>query len=133
MSTMTTNRRSFIVTLLTFALLPCGIAAAASREDELKESFKQRFPEIAALKKAGTVGETHAGYLALVDEKSKDDDAKELVEKENDDRKELYKLIADKEGTTDEKVAERAGKRAFEKAKAGEYLKGSDGTWKKKE
>ena len=127
------TRRSFITTLLALALLPCGIAAAASREDELKESFKQRFPKVAALKSAGTVGETHAGYIALVDEKTKDEDAKELVEEENEERKELYKLIAEKEGTTHEKVAERAGKRAFEKAKAGEYLKGEDGKWTKKE
>ena len=126
------TRRSFIATLLSLALLPCA-ALAASREDELKESFKQRFPKIAALKNAGTVGETHEGYLALVDEKSKDKEAKELVEAENEERKELYKLIADKEGTTLEKVAERAGKRAFEKAQPGEYLKGADGKWKKKE
>lgn len=132
MSNPVSTRRSFITALLALALLPCGFAAAASREDELKESFKERFPKIAALKKAGTVGETHEGYLALVDEKSKDEDAKELVESENDDRKELYKLIAEKEGVTPEKVAERAGKRAFEKARAGEYLKDSEGTWKKK-
>lgn len=133
MSNAFITRRSFIVTLLALALLPCGFATAASREDELKESFKERFPKLAALKKAGTVGETHAGYVALVDEKSKDAEAKELVESENDDRKELFKLIAEREGTTEKKVAERAGKRAFDKAKAGEYLKGADGEWKKKE
>ena len=133
MSNRFLTRRSFVTTLLALTLLPCGFAAGASREEELKKSFEQRFPKIAALKKAGTVGETHAGYLALVDEKSKHDDAKELVENENDERKELFKLIADKEGTTQEKVAERAGKRAFDKAKAGEYVKGADGKWKKKE
>ena len=131
------TRRSFIATLLGLALLPC-IAYGASREEELKKSLAERFPKIAALKTAGTVGETHEGYVALVDDKSKDKDAKDLVEKENDDRKEVYQLIADKESTpkqkvTQEMVAERAGKRAFEKAKPGEYLKGSDGKWKKKE
>ncbi len=133
MSNHLPTRRSFIIALVAVALLPCGFAAAASREDELKESFKERFPKIAALKKAGTVGETHEGYLALVDEKSKDEEVKELVEEENEERKELYTLIAEKEeGATQEKVAERAGKRAFEKARPGEYLKGSDGIWKKK-
>jgi uncharacterized protein len=126
------TRRSFVVTLVGLALLPC-LALGASREEELKKRLAERFPKIAALKTAGTVGETHEGYVALVDEKSKDKDAKELVEKENEDRKEAYQIIADKEKVTVEKVAERAGKRAFEKAKPGEYLKGADGKWKKKE
>ena len=127
------TRRSFILTLLSLALLPYLAHGASRSEDEIKKSLADRFPKIAALKSAGTVGETHEGYVALVDEKSKDKDAKELVEKENEDRKEAYQLIADKEKTTLEKVAERAGKRAFEKAKPGEYLKGSDGKWTKKE
>jgi uncharacterized protein YdbL (DUF1318 family) len=128
------TRRSFIVTLLSLALLPLAAhAAAASREEELRKSFEQRYPKLAELKKAGTVGETFHGYVELVDEKSKDKEAKEQVDAENDDRKELYKLIADKEKTTAEKVAERNAKRVFEKAKPGEYLKGEDGKWKKKE
>ena len=126
------TRRSFITVLLAGALLlPFGRAWAA-REDELQKSFKERDPKIAAQKKAGAIGETSEGYVALVDEKSKDKDAKELVERENDDRKELYKLIADKEGVTAEKVAERAAKRNFERARSGEYLKGADGKWSKK-
>ena len=127
------TRRSFVVTLLVLALLPCLAYGASRSEDEIKKSLADRFPKIAALKSAGTIGETHEGYVALVDEKSKDKDAKELVEKENEDRKEAYQVIADKEKTTLEKVAERAGKRAFEKAKKGEYFKGSDGKWTKKE
>jgi uncharacterized protein YdbL (DUF1318 family) len=132
MKMLMTTPPSFLAALLSCALLPC-LAPAASREDELKESFKQRFPDIAALKEAGTVGETHEGYLALVNEKSKDEDTKELVEQENEDRKELYKLIADQENTTPAQVARRAGKRAFEKARPGEYLKGVNGKWRKKE
>ena len=126
------TRRSFVATVLALALAP-AIAWAASREDELKESFKQRDPELAALKKAGTVGETYSGYVELVDEKSKDEKAKEVAEAENKDRKELYKLIAEREKTTAEKVAERNARRLFSRAKPGEYLKGADGKWKKKE
>jgi uncharacterized protein YdbL (DUF1318 family) len=133
MSRPIVTRRSFIAAVLGVALLPCAWAGAAPTEKELQERFKERFPQIAALKKAGTIGETYEGYLEVVDENAADKEVKTLVEQENEDRKALYKLIADKEGTTVEKVAERAAKRAFEKAKPGEYLKGSDGTWKKKE
>jgi uncharacterized protein YdbL (DUF1318 family) len=131
---MNTTPRSFIASLLALAmLLPAARATAATREEELRKSFEQRYPQLAELKKAGTIGETYEGYVALVDERSKDEEAKAVVEAENTERKELYKLIAEKEGTTREKVAERNAKRAFEKAKPGEYLKGPDGKWKKKE
>jgi uncharacterized protein YdbL (DUF1318 family) len=130
---MNTTRRSFIVMLLALALVPSLAGAAASREDELKERFKERYPKLVELKKAGTIGETFQGYVELVDEKSKDKDAKALVEDENKDRKELYKLIAEKEGTTADVVAQRNARRVFEKAKPGEYLKGEDGKWKQKE
>ena len=106
----------------------------ASKDDgrmaELKKKFEQRYAQIKELKKAGSVGETYSGYLEFV--KGKKGDNASLVEEENTDRKELYKLIADKEGTTPEKVAERNAKRLFEKASVGEYLKDSDGQWHKK-
>ena len=101
-----------------------------ARQAELKQRFQQRYAQIKELKKAGTVGETYSGYLEFV--KGKKGDNASLVEEENTDRRELYKLIADKEGTTQEKVAERNAKRLFEKATAGEYLKDSDGQWHKK-
>jgi uncharacterized protein YdbL (DUF1318 family) len=100
-----------------------------ARLKELRDRFKQRYPKIAEFKKQGIVGETYEGYLDFV--KDKKSDAKELVDEENADRKELYKLLAEKEGTTAEKVAERNAKRNFEKASAGEYLKDADGKWAK--
>ena len=136
MTTTTMTRRSFSATLLAAALLLASItapAAAASREDELKERFKQRDGQLRSLKQAGTVGETYEGYVESVDQKAADKDAAKVVEEENTDRRELYDLIAKKEGTTREKVAERNAKRAFDRAKAGEHLKGADGKWKKKE
>jgi uncharacterized protein YdbL (DUF1318 family) len=70
--------------------------------------------------------------VEAVDGKSLDDHASKLVDEENADRKELYDLIAKKEGTTAQLVAERNAKRNFEKAKHGDWLKGADGKWTKK-
>ena len=128
---MNITRRHFIVSLLVLALMP--VIAHAATKEELQKRFKERDPKLVELKQAGTIGETYQGYVELVDEKSKDKDAKAVVDEENADRKELYKIIADKEGTTADVVAERNAKRVFEKAKVGEYLKGADGKWKKKE
>jgi uncharacterized protein YdbL (DUF1318 family) len=128
---MNITRRTFIVSLFASMLLP--LVAHGATKEELQKRFKERDSKLQASKQAGTIGETYQGYVELVDEKSKDKDARALVDEENADRKELYKLIAEKEGTTADIVAERNAKRVFEKAKPGEYLKGADGKWKKKE
>jgi len=78
----------------------------------------------------GFVGETDAGLVDWVDKK--DAKSAELIDQENTDRKELYKLIAEKEKTTEEKVAERNAARNFQRAQSGEYLKDKDGAWKRK-
>jgi len=127
---MNITRRNIIVSLL---VLVVPAVSHASTKEELQKRFKERDPKLVELKQAGTIGETYQGYVELVDERSKDKDAKAIVDEENADRKELYKVIADKEGTSADVVAERNAKRVFEKAKPGEYLKGADGKWKRKE
>jgi len=104
-------------------------AAGDARIKELQEKFKQRYEQVHDLKKQGVVGETYEGYLDFVKDKGS---AGQVVDDENADRKELYKLIAEKEGTTPEKVAERNAKRNFSKAATGDFLKGADGKWQKK-
>jgi uncharacterized protein YdbL (DUF1318 family) len=127
------TKRLITMTCLILALLlaPASLLAAdATGEAALQKRFKARHPQIQQLKSDGVVGETSEGYLDFVDKK----DAKvaKVVEDENADRKALYKLIADKEEITADVVAQRAAKRNFDRAKAGEYLK-QGGKWKKKE
>jgi hypothetical protein len=125
------NRRIWLVVLICAA----GFAAGAKGDalSDLKARFQERYPKLAVLKKAGTIGETTAGLVELVDPAKSDAAAKELVEAENKDRLELYKILAEKNGTTPEKVAQLDAQRRFERAKPGEWLKGADGQWKKKE
>jgi uncharacterized protein YdbL (DUF1318 family) len=129
---MNITRRNLIgnvlVAVLAFLLAP-SIARAADDEASLQKRFKERYPQILQLKTDGVIGETSEGYLDFVDKK--DAKAAELVEQENADRKALYKHLAAKEGTTDEKVAERAAQRNFKKAKPGEFIK-RGGKWEKK-
>jgi uncharacterized protein YdbL (DUF1318 family) len=137
--TTTTTRRSVLsagVVALAGALLSALVlspaTARADRGDDLRQRFKNRFPQVKAAKQAGKIGETSAGLLEGVPGKSLDDATRKLADEENADRRELYKLIADREKTTAEKVAERNAARNFEKATAGEYLKGADGKWTQK-
>jgi uncharacterized protein len=129
MKTLTRRLFVFLGVLALAGLTPS--ARAADRQDELRERFKNRLPQLREAKSAGKIGETAGGFIeavgALDDEK-----LKKHVDDENTDRRELYKLIAEKEKTTDEKVAERNAFRNFEKAESGDMLKDKDGRWRKK-
>ena len=130
----TLNRRHLmflgLATLLT--VLPAA-TARADRDAELQERFKKRLPDVRRAKSDGKIGETRAGVLEAVEAKHLEDKTlRTLVDEENADRKELYKLIAEKEKTTEEKVAERNAARNFQRAQSGEYLKDKDGAWKRK-
>jgi uncharacterized protein len=124
--------RTRIATLLIalIALAASNVMAAPS-ESDLRKRFEERYPALRELKQHGTIGETDEGYVEFVSSKSKDDDAAALVKDENDDRKALYRLIAEKEKTEPEVVAKRNAKRNFDRARDGEYLK-EGGKWKKK-
>jgi uncharacterized protein YdbL (DUF1318 family) len=125
------------VWVMVAALALAGTAAVpsvarADRQDELQERFKDRLPDIRDAKADGKIGETTEGVLEAVNGQDLDDDLRKLVDEENADRRELYKLIAEKEKTTADKVAERNANRNFQKARSGEYLKTREGEWKKK-
>jgi uncharacterized protein len=128
------TRRNVIVTgvIALAGLLVPGSPARADRADELRERFKGRYERLLKAKGDGAIGETTGGMVEAVNGKSLDDALKKLVDEENADRRELYKIIAEKEQTTEQKVAERNAARNFEKARSGEFLKDRDGTWKQK-
>ena len=131
MNTLTRRLFIFLGVFALAGLIPAP-AAKADRQDELRERFKGRLPQLREAKSSGTVGETAAGFVEAVEGKSLDDKLKKVVDEENADRRELYKLIAEKEQTTEDKVAERNAFRNFEKAESGEMLKDKSGKWRKK-
>lgn len=110
------------------SLLLAATAPAADMK-ELQQRFKERYPKLQEFKQAGTVGETSDGYIEFV--KERDRDAAKVVDAENADRRELYKLLAKEAGTSAEVVAKRNAQRNFERARAGEWLR-KDGKWEQK-
>lgn len=126
-------RRSFLKLMIPAAMaLVAGVPslAMADRRDELQARFKKRFEQVRQYKDQGKVGETSTGLLEAV--KDADDALKSLIEAENADRRELYRLIAEKEGTTPDVVARTNAIRNFRRAKAGDWLKADDGKWRQK-
>jgi len=122
-----------LILLAAILTLAPVVARAGDSLSELKERFKERYPHLVELKRAGAVGETATGMVDFVQPGSGDPEARQFVQTENRDRAALYKLIAAKDGTTPEKVAEINARRRFEKAKPGEWLRAADGKWNKKE
>lgn len=139
-TTMSVTRRIRVAALwlLAAALAILSTAAPARAESERLKELKRRLedltPELLDLKEAGKVGETADGYVAAVkDEYLDDDKVADLVGDVNDDRGEIYEIIAKEEKTTKTEVAKNAAVRNFEKAEKGEYLRDESGKWKKKE
>ena len=131
MNTRTNTTLKLLLALFALLIAPAATFAQESKEEAaLQKRFKARYPELRQLKADGVIGETSEGYVDFVEKK--DPKAAKLVEAENNDRKALYKLLAEKEGATVEQVARVSAKRNFERARAGEYLK-EGGKWKKKE
>lgn len=128
-ATMNTTRRVMMFTLLaacTALLLPT--ISYADEMSDLQAKFKARFPKLAELRDAGTVGETWDGWVEVIKgggEKS----VAEIVAAENTDRKALYALLAAKQKTTPELVGERNGLRIFKAAAPDHLLKPKDGAW----
>jgi uncharacterized protein YdbL (DUF1318 family) len=96
----------------------------------LQQRFKDRYEALLKLKTDGKIGETWEGYLEAVKaEYLNDEQVKSILSAENADRRELYKLIAEKQGTKPEVVAERNALREMKKARPGEYVKNKDTGW----
>jgi uncharacterized protein YdbL (DUF1318 family) len=86
--------------------------------------------ELDAAKAAGHVGERADGYLGVVS--GAPGSAKGLVDSVNARRRAKYAEIAKQNGTAIESVAAIAGQKLIERTPSGQYVMGTDGSWKKK-
>lgn len=126
-------RQMAIISVVLAMLGLFALPAHGADKQELQARFERRYPQLLQFKTQGKVGETPQGLVEAVDPKFAQDQAvAKLIAEENADRRELYKLIATEEKTTPDLVAERTAKRNYETARAGEFLKSANGTWRKK-
>lgn len=78
----------------------------------------------------GRVGETLNGYLAPL---RQDRETLALVERINKARTESYQQLADRNNIPVDDVANMAGQKLVARAKPGEYVRGINGKWLRKE
>lgn len=121
------------IVLLAIILFGSISVAADASKDEIKIRMKERYPILTDLKEKGKIGETHLGFVELVDLKSEKDVAiQNIVNDENKDREMLYKIIAEQAGANPKLVGRQNAFRIFQKAGDDEFFKGADGIWHRK-
>lgn len=81
-------------------------------------------------RQAGLAGETLSGYLAA---RSQDSDTLALVQRINAGRKQAYQRLAEQNNLSTADIASIAGQKLVSRAAAGEYVRGINGQWLKKE
>jgi hypothetical protein len=116
-----------LLSALIFVLFFASATGAAA--DSLKARMADRLPEIMTLKDKGVIGEDKQGYLQFVGATR---EKAELVQAENDDRKQVYQAIAKQQGTTVELVGLRRAQQIVEIARPGHWLQDANGNWYKK-
>lgn len=135
--------RIWSILVLVFAVLLGGVARGAEpdSEGELKARFAERHDALQSLKGASKVGETSKGLISVVREAHQGDEVTlsdktmtvgELVRAENEDRRQLYRIIGKRTGEPEGEVAVQAAIRNFRKASANHSLELPDGRWVKK-
>ena len=86
--------------------------------------------DLSTAKDKSLVGETQEGLVAVVNPPA-DPDVRELVERVNDGRMDVYKKTATKQDIEVEKVQKLAAEKLYKKARSGHYIK-KNGRWMRK-
>lgn len=145
-----TKWTSFLLAMLVLTALPTVAAADEAEEKreqeiaELRERFRQRYPDLARLRDQQKCGETPTGLTSVpnrdvltepIREAKEGENAEDIptigqfLAAENTDRKRLYTLLAEKLETTVGVVAKHNARRNFEEAASHHYLRDDDGEW----
>lgn len=126
---MESLRKGICWTLLMLVLMAGALQGSESAR-EASERIKDRLDQIDDWKVRGLVGETAEGYLAA--RKALNARQQAVLQAENRDRKIIYEAVAAQTGRTVEEVARQRALSIAERARAGTWLRNSDGAWYQK-
>lgn len=80
-------------------------------------------------KTQGRVGETLSGYLAVL---QADPEATTLVQQINEQRRQHYQALAQRNGVSLSEIERLAGQKLIDNAKPGEWVQGVNRQWRQK-
>ncbi len=117
------KRRLYVVCLFTCVLLAVfSLAQAAS----VKERMERRLPVLTQLKDKGVLGENNRGFLEY---RVAQRPQLNLVNDENNDRRQVYESIAKKQGASVDRVGKRRARMLLEHGKPGQWFQRENGNW----
>lgn len=122
------KRHTFIrfLALGAFVLSP-SLFAAKKSETLLKQHMLQRVTVIDELKLSGKVGENNVGLLTQRGMLSKDET--NVMNRENEDRRALYEILAERLNLTVSVVGQGRAEELRKRSAKGVWLQDPDGKW----
>ena len=127
------NIKTIMVYFMVTMFFLVAISSAQDTMNGIKVRMKDRFAQISEIKKSGKIGETPLGYAEAVSKEfAQNKEISTLLTAENNDRRQLYALIAKENQTSVEEVGMANAKRYFQKAADSDYFKTQTGEWKQK-
>ncbi|MFO8031523.1 MAG: YdbL family protein [Desulfohalobiaceae bacterium] len=123
--------RKLAVICVLLVLLFAATAVQAQDKDQVVQSMKDRHPGLQQAKDQGLVGEAWNGLVAVVQD-DVPQEIQELVQAENKDRKQLFKIISQETGTSVQEVARQNRIRMYRLAKDDHFLQDQDRNWVRK-
>ncbi|ACV68478.1 YdbL family protein [Desulfohalobium retbaense] len=124
------STRLLVIGILSTALL-CVATVQAQNKQAVVQSMKQRHAALLQAKDNGLVGEAWNGLVALVRDGAPQQ-VQNLVRAENEDRKTLFKIIADETGTSVPEVAMQNRIRMYRLAEGDHFVQDQDRNWVRK-
>jgi uncharacterized protein YdbL (DUF1318 family) len=122
-------KRTIIIAILPVLILGFMITNGHASSKDIKQRMIARLPVIKSLKDKGIVGENNQGYLEFIGKKKEKAD---VVQAENNDRKQVYEAIAKQQSTTVELVGKHRAIQIANKAETGDWLQDAAGKWYQK-
>lgn len=116
------------ITFLLVGILAMLVASNAFAAG-VKDRMRARLPVIMELKNRGVVGENNRGYLGFVGGSR---NKANVVQAENNDRRQVYTAIAKQQKTSAAVVGQRRAKQLAGKARAGHWVQDAAGRWHQK-
>lgn len=95
----------------------------------MKARMDQRLAQVDALKEQGAVGENNRGFL---ESRGGGGDSGAVVSAENQDREIVYAALAQKTGSSVDKVGKARAAKIAQNSRSGVWVQDEAGNWKKK-
>ena len=123
------KKHTFKLLIISFIFSVCFADPVMADINDVQDRMLKRVPAVNELKNKEIIGENNRGYLAFLGNKKT---GQNTVQDENNDRRVVYRSIAQKRGIKPEQVGRLRAKLFAEKGKSGWWFQSPNGKWYKK-